>query len=862
MILFETVLQDLRYGTRALLRNRRFTTVSVLAMALGIGVNTAVFTAYKAIVARPLDAREPDTMVNIARQLRSGVNTANFSYPDYEAYRDHLRSFSGVIAIFIDQLRLTGVEGLGGQRSVEDRSLMGRLGLLRRTASNAETASTFVVSENYFSALGVTALSGRTFESISSTELAASPAVLISENYWQRRFGGDPGVLGRSLRLNGAAFTIIGITPHDFVGTSVAAPDFWLPLSLEPLVHPESRRLRDREDLCCRVYGRLAPGVSMEQAQAEMTRLASQLRTLHDPESELSQEVTAVISPGSPLPGKLNRGLRLTVMLIMLGAGMVLAIACANVASLQLARAITRQQELGVRLSLGASRSRLIRQLLTESLLIGLLAGAVALPLTWALMHVAATRAAEALPVEFGTLVLHVTPALDTFAYVLAISVVAGLLFGLAPAIQSSRSALFSSTRGALSALGASPSRNRLRDLLVAAQVAISLALMIAVAMLVRSASRTLDTDTGYNVDRVIDVSLTFPEGSTYTADHRAAVVRDLRSRLAALPGVSAITSARSPNDYNGRRAAVSLNGEPPSRRNMSAEISYTWVQPDYFQTLGIPLSRGAGFQARADANALERTAIVSESVARRLWPGENPIGRSLRLGTDRQFHKKDELLPDGPAWQVIGVARDTRGVLVDGSDAEQVYLPLPADRLQDYPILVRTIADPAMVMRAMEPVIAAADPNLMASMFTLQEMLRQTSTFLAASLSAAIASTISLFGLVLALMGIYSTVSYVVVLRTQEIGIRMAIGAKRRDILALMMRDGTRSVLAGLLAGMLLGAGTSRLLRGVLYGLDAVDAIAFGGAFLLFLIIALTATWLPSRRAARIDPLVALRYE
>jgi len=855
MILFETILQDLRYGARTLLRSAGFTIVSIFTLALGIGVNTAVFTAYKAFVVRPLDARDPGTMVNVAVRLQSGVTNARFSYPDYEAYRDHLHSFSGVIAFSIEQLRLTGAEDLGSRRSAQAGSLMGRLGLLPPTANNAEFASTFIVSENYFSVLGVTALAGRTFESIGLPELAASPAVLISENYWQRRFAGDPAVLGKTVRLNGAALTIVGMTPHNFVGTSLAAPDFWLPLSLEPLVHPDGHRLRDRDDPCCRVFGRLAPGVNMTQAQAETTLLASQLRTLHDPHTDLSKDVTASISPGSPLPGQLNAGLRLAIVLIMVGVGMVLVIACANAASLQLARATTRQQELGLRLSLGASRARLIRQLLTESALIGVLAGGIALPLTWALMHVAVTKAAEAMPVDFGTLVLDVNPDLEIFGYVLAISVFAGILFGLAPAIESSRSALFSTIRG-----GTSPVRSRMRHVLIAAQVAVSLALMIAGGMLVRSANHALRMNTGYNADHVIDLSLQFPEESKYTADHKAVLVRDLRARLAALPGVAAITSGRAPNDAGGRRAAVSVNGEQPSARNRYAMLYYTWVQANYFRTLGIPLSSGRGFQAQAGGP--EHSVILSESAARRLWPGQNPIGRTLRLGTQDQFHNQGELLPDGQTWQVIGVARDTRGVTLDGSDSEQAYVPLPEDHIQEYPILVRTDSDPTLVMRAMDPVISAVDPSLVASTSTLQAMLRQTDAFLIAGMSAAIASTISLFGLLLASMGIYSTVSYVVVLRTREVGIRMAIGATTRDILALMLRDSSRPVLAGLLVGMMLAAGASQLLRGVLYGLSTVDAISFAGASFLFLVIALVATWLPSRRAMRVDPLVALRYE
>ena len=540
----------------------------------------------------------------------------------------------------------------------------------------------------------------------------------------------------------------------------------------------------------------------------------------------------------------------------MAAAAMVLVIACANAAGLQLARATARQQELGMRLSLGASRSRLIRQLVTESALLGVLAGSLALPVTWTTMHLAVTRVAEVMPAEY-TLVLNINPDAAVFVYVLAISVLAGVLFGIAPAVAASRSALFSITR----VTGSSLVRSRLRQGLIAAQVAVSVTLMIASGLLVRSASQALSMATGYDVERVVQVSLEFPEERAYTADYKAAVVRDLRIRLLALPGVTGVTSARPPSDHGGKRAAVSLNGEAPSPRNTRATVYYTWVQPNYFETLGIPMSRGRGF--RAQAGQPEHAVILSESAAERLWPGQNPIGQSVRLGTDGHVRNKGDLLrPDGPTWQVVGVARDTRGAAIDGSDSQQVFVPLPEDRLQESPILVRTHSDPTPVIRAMEPVIAAVDPELIATTSTLQAMLRRTQAFLAASMSAAIASSIGLFGLLLASMGIYSTVSYDVVLRTREVGIRMALGAQNRNVLALVMRGSLRPVVAGLLLGMVLAVGASRLLRGVLYGLSAIDVVSFAGASLLFLVIALAASWLPSRRAMRVDPLVALREQ
>ena len=642
MSLFETFLQDLRFGARTLRRDLGFSAVSVLALALGIGVNTVVFTAYKAFVARPLDARDPDTLVNISLHLQSGATTARFSYPDYEAYRDGLRSFSGVIAFSIEELRLTDAGGIVTRRSEE--SLIGRLGLASPSASNAEMASTFVVSENYFSVLGVAPVRGRAFDAFNTSELATSPSVLISENYWRRRFAGDPAVLGKSIRLNGAAFTIVGVTPANFTGTSIAVPNFWLPLSLYPVVHPDSSRLRDREELCCRVFGRLAPGVSMREAQAEMTLLASRLRALHTPDSDFRKDVNAVISAGSALPG-INAGLRLTIILIMAAAGMVLVIACANASGLQLARATARQHELGMRLSLGATRSRLIRQLVTESGLLGVLAGSLALPLTWALLHLAVTKAAEELPSEF-TLVLDVNPDFTVLAYVLVMSVLAGVLFGLVPALASSRSGSFSTTRGT----GTSLVRSRLRQGLITAQVAVSLTLLIASGLLVRSASQALEMDTGYDAERVISLNLQFPEELIHGSDHTAAIVHDLRSRLAALPGVTRITTARAPNDIGARRAAVSVNGDRPSVYDMHAMLYYTWVRAQLFRDAWHPPVPGAGLSgavrttgARRDSQCLRRAAPLARTEPDRFQPA--PRNRRTIPQQGRAATRRPELV-------------------------------------------------------------------------------------------------------------------------------------------------------------------------------------------------------------------------
>jgi predicted permease len=861
--LLDSLLQDLRYGARQLVKNLGFTGVAIAALALGIGLNTSVFTAYKALLFRGFDARDARRMVNVTMIRQSGAADPAFSYPDYEIYRDHLHSLSGVIAVKsqLEELTLTDVGDTESERAAHGQSLFEKWGLLPGSAvgSKAELASVMMVSENYFSVLGVAAMRGRPFAAEDTAELEKSPAVLISENYWQRRFGGDPSMLGRAIRLNGAAFTIIGITPHDFVGTEVGAPDFWFPMGLTGLVHPGDDALHNREEQCCRIFGRLAPGASMQEAQAEMNLLAEHLRSLHDPKQELSKPARLELTPGSPFPNKFPPSLRFAILLIMTAAGMVLVIACANVAGLQLARATARQNELGMRLSLGASRGRLIRQLLTESALLSLLAGDLSFISSWVILMGLARMAEDIVPPDMGTFVVHLRPDLEIFAYVLGISLLAGVLFGLAPALESSRSALAAAFKANLAH---SPARGkRIRDVLVGAQVAVSLVLLIGGSMLVRSSLRALKMDTGYDDKHGMSLTLRFPDGPDYSPERREALAQTAARRIAALPGVAAVTFGRAPDTDNIRGAAVSLDGQQPTPRNTRGYVYYTYVQPNYFETVGIPLLFGQGL--RQQAGQTEPNVIVSESAARQLWPGQNPIGRRLRMGTDRfGWHPTGEIVPDGPVYEVIGVARETRGVLLDGSDSDQVYVPLPQGHAHDFSLLIRTRNDPGAVRSATRPLIAGIDGNLVASTATLEEMLHETSAFLASSVCAAIALTIGMFGLVLAAMGIYSTVSYAVATRTREVGIRIALGASKIDILRLMLREGTRPVAVGLLVGLVLAVGDSYLLRGVLYGLGAIDGVSFAGVALLFAAIALIATYVPSRRAMRVDPAVTLRYE
>jgi predicted permease len=853
MILPETLLQDLRYGIRAFSRNPWSSAVTILSLALGIAINTAVFTAHKAFVDRPLDARNPTEMVNIALLRDSGSTEYAFSYPDYAAYRESVRGLSGLIAFRPARVTLSNAGGMVDQRTSYERSPMARM--MTVGASNVEFAFVFIVSDNYFRVLGVSALHGRTFEPGDTVRL---PQVLVSENYWRRRFDADPAIVGKTVRLNGIAATVIGVTPHDFVGTGVNAPAFWLPLSMDPLINADSQWLRRRENRQYRLFGRLAPDVTIGQATAQIRSVADHLRTLYPAQGEAAKPATALVWPGSPFPLPLSHygGLKFAILLIMFGAAMILAVAAANVGSLQLARARSRETELRTRLSLGATRLRIVRQLLTENALLGLLAGAVALLFSSALLKAGVKAFSDAMPVEFGGFVFDVSPDRAVFAYALLISLIAGILSGLTPAIQSPQSALTSNTRAGT----ASVRGRRLQGVLVAVQVGLSLVLMITGSMFVRGAINWLGIETGYDSKHVVQLDFQFPKNAKYTAARRVALISEIQMRLAALPTATKVTSGRPPISAGFRTTAIPIDEGKGTATGAQSILHYTYVQAGYFETLGIPVFLGRGFERQTQNG---QSVILSESAGKQIFGSDNPLGRSIRLGlTDERAHSGSELIADGPSYQVVGVARDTRGSEFDGSDSKQIYLPLANDRLDGRPLLIRVESNPVQMLAAIDRVATSIDPEIMVTSSTLEEALRRSPPFFVSSLAAAIASGMGLLGLVLALIGIFGTVSHMVALRTREVGIRMAVGAQQQDVLRLILRESTQPVVLGLMAGTVLAAGVVYLLRGILYGISAVDGVYFVVVSISFLVVALLASYPPARRAMRVDPVVALRYE
>jgi len=848
----ESVARDLRFAARMLAKHPGFTFLAVLALSAGIGINTAVFTAYKAFLLRPLDGAHPEELFNIYHSRPDQAYDPIVSYADYEGLRDNDRSFSGILAVTGDELTMTDAGAAPDAAPSLGSSVLSALGFRLPTTMSgaAEPVTAALVSDNFFSVLGVAAIRGRVFTARDAAELMERPQLLISENYWERRFGHDKSILGRTVKLNSRAFVIAGVTPRDFMGTfTTQVPDFWMPLRLEPLVHRNSDLLTNREKPCCTVIGRLAPGVTPARAQAETEALANRLLSLHAPGTEGSRPLTIQVAPGSPFQRpQQDPKLKLIVAVTLGAVGLVLLIACANVAGMQLARSAARQREIGVRLSIGASRARVVRQLLTESALLGMTAGSLALILSFWTLRILVVEAAAAMPIEWGTFALHIHPDGAVFAYVFGISLLASVLFGLAPALESSRPDLVSALKEEGMRFRLPVGNRGLRNTLMAVQVGICLFLMVMASLLIRSSSRTLDLRTGYEGRQVLQVNLSFPATLNYPPAKQTAEVNLIRRKLMALPGVTGVTLGRSP-DGGGLRTAKIL----PAGR----VIFYTFVLPNYFETLDIPLVAGHVFSVGGSDRLL-----VSQSAAKRLWPGEDPVGRTVTLDVSDQFHVEGELTPASHPYVVAGVVGDTRGVLLDGSDSDKIYLPLLDSQFAEQPILVRTHDDPRRLFHAIGGKLHAIDPNLIAGAMTLDDALRNTPSFVIARCSGLFATVIGLLGLLLASAGIYGSVSYAVVRRTREVGIRVALGATRHDILRQMVSETARPVTVGLLVGLVAAAIAARLVRAILGGLSGLDPISFGGVSLFLLAIAMLAAFLPARRALRIEPMAALRCE
>jgi putative ABC transport system permease protein len=830
----DTIFRDLRYAARMLRHSPGFTLIAILTLGLGIGVNTTLFTAFNAVALKPLPVKNPENIVRIERWFESGSQGNGqyfFSYPEYLDYRDHNRVYSSLIAasMLFSTLSDLPVGKLTGQ----------------------------LVSENYFSDLGVDAMLGRTFLPEENRTPGTHPVVVLSYQFWRIQCNRDPQILGKAIRLNDTKFTVVGVTDERFIGTGnpPQVPDFWAPLMMQAQAVPGQDWLNDPNSRWFQFFGRLNPGAGINQTQAETSVLIHQFEQIHPP----ADKTIAVTVERATFFGETNSlHFRVFVVLLMVVVGLVLLIACANLTNMLLARAANRHKEIAVRLALGAGRSRLIRQLLTESLLLSLLGGVVGLLFsTWAsrLLWVAIQQILQSFLWTKVELVVRMTPDIRVFAYTLAVSLLTGIVFGLAPALQSSKRDVSGALKDEGSPLGQRVRKSRLRSFLLAAQVGVSMLLLINAGLLVRGLLRSKSADPGFETRKVFLVSLNYGKDPAKSQ----ALYKRVVERLETLPEIRRMTLAdRVPMSGTWTPPVrVEKSGSPPlESRTLANRASGT-----FFDTLGIPILRGRTF-TRQEGETEAKVVVVSEAAAHSFWPGEDPIGKRAKL--DMNFRGQ------WVEFEVIGVAKTVRSANLSRLDPSYFYLPTGSTQLNG--ILIRMDSDSKNAVAPVRAALAALDKDILPSLsiFNLEDGFVGTQRFLAKTL-AMFGVMLAALALVLAGLGIYGVMSYSVSQRTREIGIRMTLGATQAEVLKSVIVQGLRPVFLGTVLGLAGAAGVSTFLKATLvfpgtpdmfFGVSVFDPLTFIGLSCFLGTVALIASAVPARRAARVDPMVALRWE
>ena len=819
---------DIRYGMRRLRNGSGTTAAAILLLALGIGANTAIFSLVNAVLRRPLGGvAEPERLVRFV-SIRNGQQQFNFGYPDYVDYRDRTRLLSGVAA-----------------ESFASVTFPANPPLLIRAS---------VVSGNFFSVLGVKPAMGRLFTAEDDRIVGGHPVVVIGHGLWQRAFGGDPGAIGKTLVLNGFNFTLVGVAAPEFGGVAIGdTTEVWLPMAMQPQAIPRMTPgiLQDRSAGWIGVYGRLKPQVRIEQARAEAAAIA---RSLAEVYPQTNEGRGADLVDGVGMSPEQRSNLKKFLGLLSVAVGLLLAITCGNVANLLLARAAARRREIAVRLALGAGRARLIRQLMTESLLLCIFAAAAGLLIApWAVQLLRSLLPA-------GDSAFRVPVAVDAsvMIFALVVTAVTGLCFGLAPALSATRTSVVDAIKDGTAGAGGGASRFRLQNALVVAQVALSLVLLIAAGLVLRTMRNILGIDLGFRAERVLIASMNLSLAG-YTEERARLLTPQLLERLAAVPGVDSVSLAKTypARGWGDRRSIFSPGQEPPQdllrrRTDLGIRVETNTLAPGYFSTLGIPLVAGRDFGAQ-DGVGSTRVAIVSEKLAARLWPGENPMGK--RIGVPNYIG------PALPPVEVIGVAKDSRyrSLLID--PPLLLYMPLSQNHEVFLSIVARATGDPAALVPAVREAVAGIDRNL--PLYDVQPLSTQVDTSLWQQRTAA--GLIGIFGalsLLIAGAGLYSVMAYAVSQRTREYGIRMALGAKQGDVLGMVMRNAMKLALSGVVLGAVAALALNRFVAGFLYGITPTDVITYGAVMLLLMIVAAAASYQPARTATRTDPLVALRHE
>ena len=807
---------DLRYAARTLRKNPGFAFVAVLAISLGIGVNTGIFTVLNGVALRPLPVPGATDIVSVYQTIR-GLKSRNvhgapslFSWPEYKSYRDNNHVLSGLVAYepFLDVT-------LGGERP---QQLFGQL-----------------TSCNYFDVLNEPPALGRAFSASDCAVPREGAVAVLSDTLWRTTFAADPAIVGRKIVLNRQPFTVIGVAPVGFQGTEPMASAFWAPVTMQFMLERDIDWFEKPNMSWLVLHGRTKPGVSRSQVRADLAVIAGRIDQLTP-----GRKTTLQIETGTFLSMPEERKYVTAVGAVLLSAvGMVLLIACANVANLLLARAAGRQKEIAIRLSVGASRGRLIRQLLTESMLIALLGGALgSLIAVWSFEAIVGFVFSH-LPHDAPPVAVGVGPDIRVLGYAVLLTLITGIVFGLIPALQASRPDVNAALKQ--SGTDGKTADGFLRHALVGTQVAVSMVLLIAAGLLLRGLYLAQTIDPGFEMRNVAAVSFDL-RGQGYDAARAGIFQRQVMDRLAALPGVETVAQAgNTPLSDSHRGTMFSLPGQPGNH-----QVEFNEVSPEYFSLLGIPIVRGRNFTGN-EARTGAALAIVTESTARRFWPNQDSIGKILRMEGESDM-------------QVIGVAKDAQVSHLAKSDETYLYLPAGPKEQIRMKLLVHGASGFASTASGIQAAIHSLDPGLVVDVAKLEDNLEVWRA--PSRIVAILAGSLGALGMLLACIGVYGVVSYAVSRRVREIGIRMTLGADAREVKRLILRQAMRPVVLGALIGIAGCAAVSQVLKSMLFGISAHDPVAFVTVSLVLLAVALMASYIPARRATQVDPMVALRYE
>lgn len=815
------MLGDIRFAVRSLLKAPGFTAVAVATLAIGIGANTTIFSLINGILLRPLPYHDPDKLVTL--DLMSGQSQFPWSYPMFEDLRSYQQSFESVAGFASSSANLTGID-------------------------NPIRLEVELASASYFQLLGIEPAVGRVFRPEEDRPGDAHPVAVLSFDLWRRQYAGDSALIGRTIHLNQAAYTVVGVMPLGFRGQSDDI-DIWIPITMEPAFHNIPKRLTMAWNFWMRSYARLKPGVSLAQAKAQMGGLAKAIDVAHP---QPNQMPPWQVQANSLAESKTDPALRKSLIIMFAAVGFVLLMACVNVANLLLSRSVSRRKEVAVRIAVGASRGALIRQFLTESILLGLAGGIAGIFVAaYSIDLATALRpGASGYWAQYARSVRPESVSIDgaVLTFNVALSILAGLLFGLLPAVQASKLDLneaLKSVTGGWSARLWSLRRANPRSVLITGEMALALVLLAGAGLMIESFARLLKTHVGAVTDHVLTANVELPR-RRYEADAQIRFQQQLLTRLAGAPGVAGVSVGNSfPASGLSEVNMLRTSNDPEWKA-----VGVHTVSPGYFSVFRIPLLRGRLLTERDRAGA-PQVLLLGASAARHLFGREDPVGKHVQLQSFEDGHWDSE---------VVGIVGDVRYDGIEHPASNDVYLSqwqLP----EGGGIAVRVAGDPVSLAPFVRSAIHALDKDLpVYGIETMDEHLAASTSRL--RFSAVLLGVFAALALMLAAIGLYGVVAYSVAARTREIGIRLALGAKREDVFRLVIGDGLILSLAGLLIGIPCALGATRVLAGFLYDTNPADPLAFGIVSLVLILVALIAAYIPARRAMKVDPMVALRYE